>query len=154
MKIRNELDQEIRERRGDVQAQERRLIQKEENLEKKLSNVEEKEVALDKKEQEIEVERQEVQRLKDSELDNLEKIARMSVDEAKTQLLKKVDESLSLEKAERIKEHLLSLSQSIEASKEEIKTLEDKISQEQYTFLYPPLDNSKSILLRRTLRFA
>ena len=29
LKIRNELDQEIRERRGDVQAQERRLIQKE-----------------------------------------------------------------------------------------------------------------------------
>ena len=35
----------------------------------------------------------------------------------------------AIEKAERIKEHLLSLSQSIEASKEEIKTLEDKISQ-------------------------
>ena len=99
----NELEKEIRERRSEVQKQENRLIQKEENLEKKLSNVEEKEVALDKKEQEIEVERQEVQRLKDSELDNLEKIARMSVDEAKTQLLQKVDESLSLEKAERIK---------------------------------------------------
>ena len=32
LKIRNDLDQEIKERRGDVQAQEKRLIQKEENL--------------------------------------------------------------------------------------------------------------------------
>ena len=34
MNARKELDQEIRERRGEVQNQERRLIQKEENLER------------------------------------------------------------------------------------------------------------------------
>ena len=37
LQIRNELDQEMKERRGDVQAQERRLIQKEENLEKSIN---------------------------------------------------------------------------------------------------------------------
>ena len=35
LQIRNELDKEIKERRGDIQVQEKRLIQKEENLEKR-----------------------------------------------------------------------------------------------------------------------
>ena len=100
---RNELEEEIRERRSDVQQQEKRLIQKEENLEKKIYDVEQREKQLDKREDSIEEERQEVQKLKDSELDQLEKIARLTQDEAKVQLLAKVDESLVTEKAERIK---------------------------------------------------
>ena len=100
---RNELEEEIRERRSDVQQQEKRLIQKEENLEKKIYDVEQREKQLDKREDSIEEERQKVQQLKDSELDQLEKIARLTQDEAKVQLLAKVDESLVTEKAERIK---------------------------------------------------
>ena len=40
LQIRNDLDKEIKERRGDIQAQEKRLIQKEENLEKRTSDFE------------------------------------------------------------------------------------------------------------------
>ena len=100
---RNELEEEIRERRSDVQQQEKRLIQKEENLEKKIYNVEQKEKQLDKREDNLELEEQEIQRLKDSELDELERIARLSEEEAKAQLLAKLDEKLVTEKAERIK---------------------------------------------------
>ena len=100
---RNELEEEIRERRSDIQLQEKRLMQKEENLEKKLYSAEQRERQLDKKEDEIEKEKSEVQRLKDSQLDELEKIARLSLDEAKQQLLAKVDEKLTTEKVERIK---------------------------------------------------
>ena len=100
---RNELEEEIRERRSDIQLQEKRLMQKEENLEKKLYSAEQRERQLDKKEDEIEKEKSEVQKLKDSQLDELERIARLSVDEAKQQLLAKVDEKLTSEKVERIK---------------------------------------------------
>ncbi len=100
---RNELEEEIRERRSDVQQQEKRLIQKEENLEKKIYDVEQKEKQLEKREDSLEEERQEVQRMKDSELDQLEKIARLTQDEAKAQLLAKLDDTLTSEKAERIK---------------------------------------------------
>ena len=78
-------------------------MQKEENLEKKLYSAEQRERQLDKKEDEIEKEKSEVQKLKDSQLDELERIARLSVDEAKQQLLAKVDEKLTSEKVERIK---------------------------------------------------
>ena len=99
---RNELEDEIRERRSDVQQQEKRLLQKEENLEKKIYDVEQREKQLDKREDSIEEMKAEVQKLKDDELDELEKVARMSSEEAKKQLLARVDENLVHEKAERI----------------------------------------------------
>lgn len=100
---RNELEEEIRERRSDVQQQEKRLMQKEENLEKKIYNVEQREKGLDQRENSIEEERLEVQKLKDSELDELERIARLTAEEAKKQLLAELDDTLTAEKAERIK---------------------------------------------------
>jgi hypothetical protein len=102
-KSKNELDDEIRERRGDIQRQERRLIQKEENLDKKISNLEERSKDLDLRESKIEEIREEVQQLKDSEMDNLEKIAKLSQDEAKTEMLNRLDDTLTQEKAERIR---------------------------------------------------
>ena len=42
-----------------------------------------------------------VQKLKDSELDELERIARLSIDEAKAQLLAQVDDKLISEKVEK-----------------------------------------------------
>ena len=102
-KSKNELDDEIRERRGDIQRQERRLIQKEENLDKKISNLEDKSKDLDLRESKIEEIREEVQQLKDSEMDNLERIAKLSQEEAKAEMLNKLDDTLTHEKAERIR---------------------------------------------------
>ena len=116
IKARNELEDEIRERRSDVSRQEKRLIQKEESLDKKIYDQEKMTRKLDEREDEINKEMQEVQRLKDSELDELEKIARYSVDDAKKEILDRVDQTLTSEKAERIRKN-----------EEEIKeTSEDK----------------------------
>ena len=102
IRARNDLEDEIRERRSDVQQQEKRLIQKEENLEKKIYNAEQREKQLDKREDGIESTRQEVEKLKDAQLDELERIARLTENEAKEQLLAKIDETLTAEKAEKI----------------------------------------------------
>ncbi len=116
IKARNELEDEIRERRSDVSRQEKRLIQKEESLDKKIYDQEKMTRKLDEREDEINKEMQEVQRLKDSELDELEKIARYSVDDAKKEILDRVDQTLTSEKAEKIRKN-----------EEEIKeTSEDK----------------------------
>lgn len=103
IKSRNELEEEIRERRSDVQQQEKRLIKKEENLDQKIYKVEQKEKQLEQKEDDLERSQVEVQKMKDSQLDELEKIARMSIDEAKNVLLTRLDENLTSEKAERIR---------------------------------------------------
>lgn len=103
-KSKNELDDEIRERRVDIQRQERRLIQKEENLDKKISNLEKRDKELDQREDKIKETINEVEKMKNSEMDYLEQIAKLSQEDAKNEIMSRLDESLAQEKAERIKE--------------------------------------------------
>ena len=103
-KSKNELDDEIRERRVDIQRQERRLIQKEENLDKKISNLEKRDKELDQREDKIEETINEVEKMKNSEMDYLEQIAKLSQEDAKNEIMSRLDEILAQEKAERIKE--------------------------------------------------
>ena len=100
---RNELEEEIRERRSDVQQQEKRLVKKEESLDKKFYDAEQREKQLDKRENRIVETENEVEKMKNSQLDELEKIARMSEEDAKNELLSRLDNTLTSEKAERIR---------------------------------------------------
>ena len=122
IKARNDLEDEIRERRSDVSRQEKRLIQKEESLDKKIYDQEKRMKQLDEREEEIDNEKNEIQKLKDSELDELEKIARYSVDDAKRELLQRVDQTLVAEKAERIKKNEDEIKETSEDKAKEIIT--------------------------------
>ena len=103
MNSRKELDDEIRERRSEVQLQERRILQKEENLENKMEQLEQRESALQKKDNEVEAKRTEIDNLIARETEELQKISRLSVEEAKQYLLNQVEKSIVTEKAELIK---------------------------------------------------
>ena len=104
LKIRNELDQEIKERRGDVQAQERRLIQKEENLEKRATMYDSKEKELERKVLENETKKQELEGLFAKQLEELQRISGLSEEQAKEQLLNELDKEITQEKAAKIRE--------------------------------------------------
>ena len=99
MSARNELDQEIKERRGEIQKQESRIIQKEENLEKRSENFEKKERELEREEQALEEKEKEIEELKTEQVEVLQKIANLSKEEAKVQLLKTVEQEITTEKA-------------------------------------------------------
>ena len=101
---RKELDQEIRERRGEVQKQENRLIQKEENLENKMNNLEKRERELDSQMADLEEKNKELDEIKHNEVKELEKIARLSQEEAKKILISEMEKEITLEKANLIKE--------------------------------------------------
>jgi ribonuclease Y len=105
LKLRNDLDQEIKERRGDVQTQERRLIQKEENLEKRISVFDSKEKELERKFADNEQKRVELENLYSKELDELQRISGLTQEQAKQQLLTDLDKEISQEKAAIIREH-------------------------------------------------
>ena len=105
LKIRNDLDQEIKERRSDVQAQEKRLIQKEENLEKRISQYENKEKELEQKMVENQNKKKELDELVGKEMEELQRISGLSNEEAKAILLQNLDRELTQEKAQLIKEH-------------------------------------------------
>ncbi|MCI8760767.1 MAG: ribonuclease Y [Clostridia bacterium] len=104
MNSRKELDQEIKERRGEVQKQESRLIQKEENLEKRENNFERKEKELERELQDIEKQKEEIGRLHEEEMVELQRIASLTTEEAKEQLLSEMDKELTAEKANLIRE--------------------------------------------------
>ena len=104
MNSRKELDQEIRERRGEVQKQENRLIQKEENLESKINNLEKRERELDSQMAEYEEKSKELDVIKQDEMKELEKISRLSQEEAKKMLLSEMEKELTLEKVNLLKE--------------------------------------------------
>ena len=96
---RNELDQEIKERRGEVQRQEARLIQKEENLERRSDNFEKKEEDLELRVKELEEQKQEIEKLYEKEMQELQRIASLTREEAKDRLLREVEKDITAEKA-------------------------------------------------------
>ena len=103
MNSRKELDDEIKERRSEVQLQERRILQKEENLENKLEQLEQREQNLQKKNNEVESKRSEIEETINKQKEELQRISRLSVEEAKQYLLSEVEKSTVTEKAELIR---------------------------------------------------
>ena len=99
LQIRNDLDKEIKERRGDIQAQEKRLIQKEENLEKRTSDFEKQQKDLENKYKEFEERSQQLDDIIDEQKQELQRISELTKEEAKEQLLQELDKELTAEKA-------------------------------------------------------
>ena len=90
LRLKTELDREMRDRRAEVQRSERRILQREETLDKKQDNIEAREETLNNKTTEL-------QRLQDDlihgqqrQLDELERIAGMTQDEARQVLVSRI----------------------------------------------------------------
>lgn len=90
-KERNELDKEIKERRNELQRQERRVQQKEDAIDKKTQVLEKKEEQVQNKLAEVDELKEEVEKVKKLQMSQLEKLAELSVAEAKDLLLKQVE---------------------------------------------------------------
>lgn len=104
LQIRNDLDLEIKERRGDIQAQERRLIQKEENLEKRVAVYDSKEKDLERRLADNEQKKQDLEKLYEKEMEELQRISGLTQEQAKQQLLSDLDKEISQEKAQLIRD--------------------------------------------------
>ncbi len=90
-KERNELEKEIKERRNEIQRQERRIQQKEDAIDKKTQVLEKKEEQVQNKLAEVDEPKEEVEKVKKLQMSQLEKLAELSVAEAKDLLLKQVE---------------------------------------------------------------
>lgn len=102
--LRQETEKDLRERRSEVQRQEHRIQQKEETLDKKMDNLEAKEEKLVARAKEIDTKLEECDRIKQSQMDLLEKISGFTKEQAKAHLLEMLDGDLTHEKAVRIME--------------------------------------------------
>ncbi len=116
IRLRMELDQEIKERRAEVSRQENRMDQKEASIDKKTETLEKKEEALEKKEEayklraeQVEVRLVELEAMQAEQDAKLEEVAALTQEQAKEILLAKVDSELSHEKAQRISNYEINI---------------------------------------------
>ena len=101
---RTEYDKEVKDRRAELQKDERRLQQKEANLDRKTEQYERKEEELGRRLAAVAATQEEVSEVKRAQMEMLEKISGMSKEEAKEYLLKNVEAEVRHETAMKIKE--------------------------------------------------
>ena len=105
-KIRNEAEQEARERRAEVQNTEKRLMQKEDILDRKSDSLEQKEEKLLEREQSLLDSKNDVDRLIEEQKAELERIAGLTNDEAKNQLFRQVEAEIDHDLAVMINQNM------------------------------------------------
>ena len=103
--LKKEADYDIKERRKETSRLERRLAQKEETLDAKLDGIEKKEGLLQEKLADADKTREEVNKTLQGQLAMLEKIAGLTSEEAKAELVKRLDSEMQHETALKISEY-------------------------------------------------
>lgn len=154
-KLRTDADREIKERRTEVSRQERRLVQKEESLDKKMDNLEAKEELLQKKLKQADEKLNEAERIKNSQIDSLERISGLTAEQAKEQLLESLDDELTHERAVRITNYEQQLKEECEAKAREYISLAisrcaaDQVSEATVSVVTLPNDEMKGRIIGR-----
>ncbi len=103
-KSRTEFDREMKDRRAELQKQERRVVQREESLDKKHEAIEQKDAALTKKIKDNDALNEELKLIKRSQLEMLEKISGYTVEEAKQFLIQNLESEVRHDYAVRLKD--------------------------------------------------
>lgn len=103
--MKKEADFDVKERRKEVSRLERRVTQKEETLDAKLDALEKKEAALAEKHAEVASLKEKVQQSLEAQLVVLEKTAGLTREEAKAELVAKLDSEMQHETALKIAEY-------------------------------------------------
>ena len=105
LRQRNDAEREIKERRSELSKMESRVSKKEEQVEHKLETLESKEEQLNKKLKEADDVRAEIEEIKAKQLATLEKVAGLTAEEAKAQIVAKIDDEVKHETAQKLIEY-------------------------------------------------
>ncbi len=110
-KLRNEFDQEVKDRRTEIQKSEDRLSQREEFIDKKELSLDKKQEQVDETKQKLVEREAELDKIKEEEnkiltsmRSELEKVARMTKEEAKQSLVNSMIEDAKIDAAKTVKE--------------------------------------------------
>jgi ribonucrease Y len=97
--VREQVDSELRERRAEIVRTEERLLQKEESVDVRLADLERKEQSLEDRQRNLEVEAGKLKVAKREQLRELERVAGLSISQARQILMRELDGELQHEKA-------------------------------------------------------
>ncbi|KPJ66120.1 ribonuclease [candidate division WOR-1 bacterium DG_54_3] len=120
LKLRAEFEKESKERKAELSTLERRLDSREDRLQSKEKEIEDKEKKIKKVQEDLLKLKEGLQKARDQLIQALEKVAALSREEAKQELLSKLDKELEEETAKRIKAHEEKIKQESEKKAREI----------------------------------
>ncbi len=110
-RLKQETDKEIKEKKAELKESEERLLQREKNLEKREEVLQNRDALLDQKDnnllskqKDLQEKEAKIDELLKSEMEQLETIAKFSKEKAHDLIMKRVEENMSLEIADYIKE--------------------------------------------------
>lgn len=104
IRLRNQAEGELRDRRNEVQRLERRLIHKEENLDRKLESLERRERSLASKEKNLDTIRAQLTDLEQQRRQEIEHLASLTTQEAREVLLAEIEHEVRDEANRRVRE--------------------------------------------------
>ena len=104
IRLRTGAEGEHRERRAEIQRQEKRLQQKEENLDRKLEGLDGREQSLQARERELEAKGRQAEELRANQLVELERIAGLTSDEAREAIVGQIENDVREAGARRLRE--------------------------------------------------
>ena len=110
-KLKRESEREIKEKKDDLKVSEERIAQRETNMDKRDELLQKRELSLEEKEKNflesqkgIQAEYAKIEEMKLEQLEQLTKISKLSRDDARKEVMKKVEEAMSKEISAYIKE--------------------------------------------------
>ena len=104
IKAKHEAEKDAKEHRNELQRLEKRLLQKEEVLDRKIEKTQEKEDQFKQKGEQLEVKQAELEKIKAEQHEELERIAKMTSEEAKDMLVSKIEQEARIESAKRLRD--------------------------------------------------
>ena len=153
--LKKEADFDIKERRKEVSRLERRVTQKEETLDAKLEGIEKKEAALLEKHQEADKVKAQIDAALESQLVVLEKTAGLTREEAKAELVARLDSEMQHETALKIAEYEEKFKEEADVKAKDILSLaiqrfaSDHVSEIAISVVQIPNDEMKGRIIGR-----
>lgn len=153
--MKKEADNDVKERRKEVSRLERRVTQKEEALDAKLDNLEKKEAALAAKHTEADNLKAQVQTTLDAQIKTLERVAGLTKEDAKAELVAKLDSEMQHETAMKIAEYEENFRDEADAKAKDILSLAiqrcaaDHVSEVAISVVQIPSDEMKGRIIGR-----
>ncbi len=155
LKHKNESERELKERRKEISKMENRVAAREETLDRKIENLDKKEETLNKKIKENTERGEELDKMKNAELELLQKISGYSAQEAKAELLNRIEEEVNHEAAMKIVEIESQLKDEADQKAREIVALAiqrcaaDHVSETTVSVVALPNDDMKGRIIGR-----
>ena len=153
--IKAELDKEIKERRAEIQRQERRKQQKEESLDKKTESLDKKDELLNEKIKEVENKKEQIEKTLKDQVTTLEKLSGLTAAEAKEYLLNNVESEIKHETAIKIREAEANIKEEAEKKAQSIlsaaiqRCAADHVAEATISVVNLPSDDMKGRIIGR-----